>query len=331
MAVTIKDIAKAAGVSTATVSHVINGTRFVSEEIKKKVNEVLQEKNYHPNLLARSLRSQKSKTIGLLLPDISSFYFTGVAEGIEKVLRKNGYHMLLSNSHDDIEIEKEMINVFNSQLIDGLIMAPVYGNHSYLQQTLNGQYPLVFIDRKPKGYNGDCVVLENIKSTYDATCILIDKGHKRIGLVLGFPSISTTEDRIAGYRQACHERGIAVDESLIKTGDFKYDSGFSITKELIENGQATALFCASDTMAIGALSYLREKGIKIPEQVAIISSNDFKWTQITNPPLTVVSQPSQELGEKAAELLILNIKHPGNKKKPKEIRLVSTIVLRGSC
>ena len=331
MAVNIKDVARIAGVSTATVSHVINDTRFVTDATKKNVLEAMAKLDYHPNQVARSLRSQKSRTVGLLIPDISSFYFTGVAEGIEFALRKSGYHMILSNSHESIEDEKDMIKVFNSQIVEGMIIAPAAGNHSYLNNYLRGNCPVVFIDRKPVGFEGDCVVLDNIKSTYDAVNLLISKGHKRIGLVLGSQLISTTVERITGYKMALSENKIDIDEGLIKTGDFKIDSGYQITKDLVAKEKATALFLASDTLAIGAMEYLKENGIQIPEKVAIISCNDFKWTQISTPALTVVSQPSYELGVKAAEVLLSRINNPGKKTKFKDFRLPTKIIVRESC
>lgn len=330
MTASIKDVAKIAGVSTATVSHVINKTRFVSDETKSKVTEAMDNLNYRPNLVARSLRNQKSKTIGLLIPDISNFYYTSVADGIEITLRKNGYHVILSNSHEKQEVEIEMIKLYNSMFLEGLMMIPALCDQSYLNDTLNGSYPVVFIDRRPKGFEGDCILLDNMKSAYEATKLFVSKGHKRIGLITGYPQLSTTSDRILGYKSALKECNMNIEESLIKMGDFSFESGYNLTGEIIKENNATALFFASDVMAIGALTFLKEKNMKIPDQVAIISCNNFKWTEVTNPSLTVVEQPSYELGKKAAEVLLSKIRHPNNKDNFKEYRIPTKIILRES-
>jgi LacI family transcriptional regulator len=331
MAANIKDVAKKAGVSTATVSCVINGTRFVREDTKNKVLASMDDLNYRPNLIARSLRSQKSKTVGLLIPDISNFYYTNVADGIERTLWKNGYHVLLSNSYEQVETEMEMIKMFNMLLLDGLIMIPALGDQSYLNKTLSGNYPVVFIERRPKGIVRDQVLLDNMKSAYDITKLFIEKGHKKIGLITGYPDISTTSDRIIGYKKALMDYNYPINESYIKMGEFTFESGYNSTKEIIENEHVTAVFYAGDIMAVGAMTYLKEKCIKIPDQVAIVSCNNFKWTQVTDPPLSVVEQPSYEVGQKAAEILLQRIKNPNDKEKFKEHRIPTKIIIRGSC
>jgi LacI family transcriptional regulator len=326
----IKDVAKIAGVSTATVSHTINKTRFVSEEVKKKVAAAMVELGYHPNLVARSLRKQKSKTIGLLIPDISNFYYTSVAEGVEVKLRENGYHVILSNSHEKLRVETEMIKVYNSLLLDGLIMIPAIGEHAYLHKALSGRYPVVFVDRRPKGFEGDCILLDNTKATYDATKMFIAMGHKRIGLITGDPQLSTTSDRIQGYKKALQENNMNLEESLIKTGNFSHESGYELTREAVIKDNATALFFASDLMTIGGLTFLREAKIDVPEKVSLISCNNFKWTEVTNPPLSVVEQPSYEVGKKAAEVLLSRIRHAGDEGKFQEYRIPTKIILRQS-
>jgi LacI family transcriptional regulator len=326
----IKDVAKIAGVSTATVSHTINNTRFVSENIRKKVIAAMDQLGYHPNLVARSLRRQKSKTIGLMIPDISNFVYTRVAEGVEVKLRENGYHVILSNSHDKVSVETEMIKVYNSLLMDGLIMIPAVGEHSYLHKALSGNYPVVFVDRKPRGFEGDCILLDTIKSTYDVIKMFIAKGHTRIGLITGDPQLSTTFERIQGYKSALRDGNLIVDESLIKTGSFSHGSGYELTRDAVKNGKATALFFASDLMTIGALAFLQEEQIRIPEDVSLISCNNFKWTEITKPSLSVVEQPSYEEGQKAAEVLLSRIANDDGEVQFKEYRITTRIILRQS-
>jgi len=327
----MKDIALKAEVSTATVSHVINGTRFVSEEVTARVRTAMDELGYYPNLLARSLRSQSSKTIGLIIPDISNFYYTGMAEGVESTLKKNGYHMILSNSYDDVSNEIEAIKLYNSLQIDGVIMVPAIGSQSYLDKYLKGKYPVVFADRRPHGFTGDYVILENVKSTYEAISLLIRKGHTKIGFAGGDSVLSTTYDRILGYKNALKDHGIGVEDALIKTGSFTYDSGREIAPQLIHEHNVSAIFFANEMMTIGAVSYIRQHGIKIPEEVAVISCNCFKWTEITAPPLTVVDQPSARLGNSAAELLLSRINNEAAQSNPIELSLETSIIVRESC
>ena len=331
MATSIKDVAKLAGVSIATVSHVVNGTRFVSESTKLRVLESMAQLNYNPNLVARSLRSQKSNTVGLLIPDISNFYYTSVADGIELTLRKSGYQVILSNSHDQIEVEMSMIKVFNSLLLDGLIMIPALGDQSYLNKELSGNYPVVFIDRRPSGILRDQVFLDHMKSAYDVTELFIKKGHRRIGLVTGYQNITPTSDRVLGYQKALLDNGFTMDDFFIRKGDFSLNSGYELSKELFENEHVTALFFASDVMAIGSMMYFKEKNIMIPNQVVIISCNNFSWAQVTDPPLSVVEQPSYEVGQKAAEVLLYRMKHPNAKAQYKDYKIQTKIIVRESC
>jgi len=330
MKVSMKDVAKKAGVSTATVSHVINKTRFVRAETRKKALKAMKELNYYPNFAARSLRIRKSNTIGLLVPDISNLFFTSIAEGIESTLKRHGYHLILSNSNENLENEIEQIKIYNTQLIDGLIMAPVSGDHAFLNELFNGHYPVVFIDRKPKGFQGDCILVNNIKVTYDAISILIEKGHTKIGIITGLPGVTTTEERLIGYKKALTDYGLKINKNLIKVGDSRFESGYKLTKELLEHTDITALFVGNDLMTVGAMHFLKEKQVKIPSDLAIIGFDDCIWTSITDPPLTVIKQPSQKIGEKATELLIKRIKKE-EIDEYKEYRLPTKLVIRNSC
>ena len=330
MASTIKDVSLVAVVSTATVSHVINETRFVSDDIKTKVYAAMEKLDYHPNSIARSLRSQQSKTIGVMVPSIRSLFYSRVTDGIEETMRENGYHIILANSHDKIDREVEALRTFKSLRIDGLMMCPAVGDHSYLNKELAESTPVVFIDRFPMDYEGDYVVIDLKTSTYDVINLLIKKGHKRIGMITGYPGLSSTVDRYIGYREAYEYNGLAYDESLIRSGEYTSDAGYEATKHLLENTDVTALFYADDPMAIGSLLYCRENNIDIPGRVSIISCNDYEWTKISNPALTIVKKPSYELGVKAAEMMLDRIENKVEKDSFNNYRLPTTIVMRGS-
>ncbi|WP_226670773.1 LacI family DNA-binding transcriptional regulator [Metabacillus litoralis] len=328
----IKDVAEKAGVSTATVSHVINQTRFVAEETKLKVMQTMKELDYRPNSIARSLRSAKSKTIGLLIPvtgsDTSNFFFMSIAQGIESKLKEHGYNLILSNSNEDIENEQEQIKSFNSQLIDGLIIAPTGLDSSYLEKTLSGTYPVVFIDRKPRGFNGDFVLVDNFRGTYDAVQLLVKKGHRYIGYLTGTLGLSSVDERLQGYKKALEKNNIPLNDKHIREGKPSFDSGYQLTKEIMEEEKITALIVSNNVMTMGAMAFLQEKQMKIPDQLAVIGYDDYDWAKITTPPLTVIKQPAFDLGVTAGETLIERINNP--EKVYSEVTLVTDMIIRQS-
>ena len=330
----MKDIAELAGVSTATVSHVINETRYVSDEVKERVCKAMDMVGYYPNFLARGLRSQATKTIGLIIPDIGNFYYTGVSEGVDGVLKEYGYHMILSNSYDNADNEIEIIKLYNSLHVDGVVMVPAIGSQSRLSKYLTNQYPIIFADRKPHGLSGDCVFLENVESTYKSISLLIEKGHRRIALVVGGLSLSTTNDRIKGYKKALIDHDMEIDGSLILEGSFSYGSGYEIAEKIMEDKSISAAFFANEMMTIGAVACFKLHQFNIPQDIAIISCNDSRWTEITSPPLTIVSQPSKELGRIATNLLIERIHNKSkttSEEDYKQLSVPTKIIIRESC
>ncbi|WP_123043295.1 LacI family DNA-binding transcriptional regulator [Cohnella candidum] len=332
----IKQVAELAQVSIATVSHVINNTRYVSNEIKQKVYSAMEQLDYRPNAVAQSLRSQKSNTIGLIVPilpsDTSNFFFMTVAQGIQSTLKKHGYQMLLSNNTtEELEEEKEQIKLFNSKLIDGLIIASIAEDVGYLNDIVRSRYPVVFIDRKPEGYNGDHVVADGYGGSFNAVKLLAEKGHRRIGFVTGTLGISTSNERLEGYKKALAEQGLPYDPSLVKVASPSFESGYECAERLLAEGGITALFIANNVLTMGVMGCLQEKKIRIPEDLAVVGFDDYDWTKITTPPLTVIRQPSFEIGEKAAEAMIKRIEEGQDNPEFREYRLPTQLVLRGSC
>lgn len=325
---TIKDVAKLAGVSTATVSYVINNNRFVSEESREKVNRAMQELQYFPSALARSLRVKRTRTVGLIVPQLSNQYFTKAAQGVEMILQQNGYNLMISESNSDWLVEKNLIMVFNSLLVDGLIIVPSARFQNDLQDVLRGSYPTVFLDRRPNQLAGDAVVLDNFASTYEATMFLIRAGHTRIGLLLGAEWYSTSRDRVRGYRQAHEQSFLAFDQNLIRHGDFGLESGLLFTQELLDAAQPTAVIASSCDMTLGAFLKAKERGLAIPGQFAIIGCDDLPWATATEPAISMIHQPSTELGKAAAELLLKRIESPSEKFET--IYMPTRLHLRGS-
>ncbi|HML38643.1 MAG TPA: LacI family DNA-binding transcriptional regulator [Bacillota bacterium] len=328
MSVTIKDVAVLAEVSTATVSHVINNTRFVSGDTAEKVWSAVRQLNYNTNSVAKSLRSKKTNTIGLLIPDISNYFFSQIAEVVQNTLKQNGYRLILGNSNEDISDEKAQVELFNHQCVDGLIMVTTAGDVAYLREAIGHRYPVVFIDRKPVNYEADSVLVQNFEGAHDAVSRLIGKGHRRIGFISGLQRLSTSEERLEGYRRALQDHGIPVDDALIGYGNSKFESGYELTRSLVKSAMATALFIGNNLMTVGAVDYLIKDGFSIPGDVAVIGFDDYNWAEICNPPLSVIKQPACEIARKAAELLLQRLEEPD--RPCREIRMPVEIIVRSS-
>lgn len=336
MAVKIKEVAKTAGVSTATVSHVINQTRYVSDETKLKVLEAMKALNYYPNQVARSLRSNKTNMVALIYPvgfaDTSTFFFASVTQGVQNKLKEHGYHLINCHINENINDEMEQVRVLNSLLIDGIIIAPTLDDHSYLNEAASGKYPIVFIDRKPIGYNADTILVDNYSITYEAVNYLINKGHRKIGFINGHLGITTSDERLLGYKNALINKNIEIDESIIKIAEIgrtTFEDGYMLARELLKVKGLTALFVANNVMSMGAMAYIQESKIKVPGELSIIGFDDYDWTKISTPPLTVIMQPAYEMGEKAAEVLLDRIKNPTS--EIREYRLPAKLIMRGTC
>lgn len=327
--VSIKDVALRANVSTATVSHVINGTRFVSNETKQKVDLAMNELNFRINSVARSLRSRKSYIIAFLAPilasETSNFYFMSVAAGVQSVLKQRGYHLILSDSSDNFEIESKEIGMFDSQMIDGLIVAPASMDCDY--ERLFGDYPVVYIDRVPKHCERDSVLIDNKTATKEAIQKILDKGHRRIAFLSGPLSVTTTIERYEGFTETLMSAGLEMDDSLIRFEDVSFENGYKGIEDLLELNP-TAIFVTDNVMAMGAMTYLQEHSIRIPDQLAVVGFDDFQWTLVTHPPLTVIQQPSFQLGVKTAEVILQRIED-GTLGKA-EYRLDANLIVRQS-
>lgn len=334
---TMSDVAKEAKVSTATVSHVINKTRFVKKETCERVIKAMEKLNYRPNFAARSLRKQQTKIIGLLLPDVSNLFYMSIVEGIDSVLSQKGYNLIVSNSNNLISNEKKKLEVFNAQLIDGLIIRPSYGDYGFLRK-YSTSFPIIFIDCKPNNFNGEnCILTDNIEGAYEATELLIKKGHQKIGLINGIMGETTSDERFLGYKKALEDNRISLDMKIIKNGDYRMKSGYVLARELLTETDISSLFITNNAMTMGALNYIKETKIKVPSQLSIIGFDDREWAQLVTPSLTVVKQFPFEIGEKAANTLLnrINKKNSRNKDgekiKREEYRLPTQLVLRDSC
>jgi len=327
---TIKDVAKQAGVSPTTVSHVINETRFVSEELRARVLEVMKELNYQPSAVARSLRRGETHTIGLIFPDNANPFFAEVARGIEDTSFEHDYSVILCNSDDNLRKELLYTNVLAEKRVDGILFVSA-GNSTENTQALQERgIPLVVVDREVRGVDVDSVLTDNVHGGWLATHHLVELGHRRVGCISGPSDITPSADRITGYRQALQEAGISVDESLIVRGDFQYESGHWAARQLSAmDDPPTAIFACNDLMAIGAISAALELGRQVPATLSLVGFDDVRLASFVNPPLTTVAQPKYEMGVLAAQMLMERIKD--KTMPPRRHLLETTLVIRGSC
>lgn len=326
----MKDVARLAGVSPTTVSHIINKSRFVSEETRHRVLEAMRELNYQPNAIARSLRRKATHTIGLVISDISNPFFTGLVRGSEDVANKHGYSIILCNTDEDPEKERMYVAVLHQKQIDGLIIAPAAGDHGYLCKLIEDGYPVVFVDRYLEAVPADAVVVDNECAAYEAVMHLIRLGHRRIGMIGGVPGISSTTERASGYERALRESGIPVDRALIIEGNSRVNGGYNGLTALLSGPQPpTAVFVVNNLMTIGAMLAIRDKGLRCPEDIAVVGFDDFEWASAFRPYLTVVAQPVYKLGETATQVLIDRIR--GRRRRPQKTVLPAKLVVRESC
>jgi DNA-binding LacI/PurR family transcriptional regulator len=329
---TMKDVARFAGVSISTVSHVLNKTRRVEEETKKKVLSAIKELGYRPNIVARSLRKKSTNTIGLIVSNIANLFYPEVVRGVEDILLKYNYNLILCNSDEDINKEREYIEVLYSKQVDGIIITPSKSTETRknLEIFISQNIPVILVDRRIAGIETDVVLADNISGTYSATEYLISLGHRRIGIITGPLDTTTGKERLEGYLNALNKNKIEVDYKLIREGDFKREGGYQKGKELLElENPPTAIISSNNLMTLGLIYAISEKGLKIPQDISVISFDDMEWFKYFSPPLTAIYQPSYELGKSAGALLIEKLKR--RRKKPKEIVLPTKLIIRESC
>lgn len=325
---TLKDVADFAGVSTATVSNVLNNSKHVGDEVKQKVYRAIDTLDYIPNNLAKSLRVNASRLIGLMISDISNPFFGAVVRGIEDVLAKNGYNVLLCDTDSNSLKEKDYLKVLLSRRIDGLIVS-LAGNEE--EHFRNLDIPLVFFNRIPDSNNYNVVQTDNYKGAYLATEHLISHGFRRIAIISGPQHISVGRERLNGFRDALENNGCKFDPSLLRVSPFTTDGGYLAMKDLMEQKKKPeALFAGNNVLTLGAFRYLREKGFQIPAEIAIIGYDDPEWATIIEPPLTVVRQPAYNQGLETAGLILECLRTKDNK-QVRRISLEPELVVRRSC
>ena len=311
MKVTISDVARLAGVSTATVSHTINNTRYVSSETKEKVYRAIEELGYTPDASARSFHTGKKKTIGFIVPDISNKFFGTMIEAVENLLSAHGYHLIIANTKEDSGREETNLRLLTAGLVDGILVASTMEDFDRFDELIPAGFPVVLVDRifEAKKYSSVCV--SNFQPIYRSVCRLAGKGAKRVGIIGGLPRLSTTRERISAYQQAVADCGLAQEEGLIRYGDSMENSAQACLDELLAQNCDAVIVCQG-LMASETIFYLQEKGIRLAKDIDLVSFVDYdsNFYQLYSDQMDCIIQPVEELGRAAGEQILRRVEKP---------------------
>jgi LacI family transcriptional regulator len=328
----MSDVARAANVSMSTVSHVLNGTRKVHPDTVRSVNQAVESVGYIRNSLARSLArsSSGSGAIGVAIATLSNYYFSETVRAIEAACAKSGLMMILVNTQRDPEQELKAVKALHERRVDGIVLASEYDPENRVFNYLKAnKIPTVLIDRL-LSTSFDQVGVENKHSSQELIAHLIKLGHRRIGMVSGRLTQSSSHERIDGYRAALADAGIEYEDQLVCCGESAIAPAMEATRHLLSlEHPPTAIMTANNLMTIGAMQALREAGLEVPKDIALVGFDDFDWADAFSPRLTVVAQPLEELGAQAVKLLLKRIKQPEGRRQT--IRLKPSLIQRDSC
>jgi LacI family transcriptional regulator len=327
--VTIKDIARELGISPSTVSRALKDHPDISTETKKAVNELADKLNYQPNTVALNLRQKKTNTIGVIIPEIVHFFFSTVISGIEDVAYQGGYNVILAQSNESYQREvTDMKALFNSR-VDGMLLSLSREtvNYDHIESIISKGVPIVFYDRMYKNPNTSNVIVDDYLGAKEAVSHLIEQGCKRIAHLVAASKLIISEDRLRGYQDALKENNLEFNpDFIIDCPNGNYEEGKKMTKKLLEMAKPPdAIFANNDPLAMGAMMAIKEAGLKIPQDIAIVGFSNWFFGELMEPSLTTVDQPGFEMGQEAARLLIKQIEM---KEKDLELYKPETKILK---
>lgn len=319
--VTIKDVAKQAGVSISTVSRVINNSKPVTDEVKQRVLEVIRRTGYIPNPLARSLVTKKSQLIGVIVPEVSDSFVNEMLDGIEEVAKMYDYEILLANTYSDKEQEMKSLNLLRAKQIEGIVMISNKIDNDHIEYINSLSIPATYISKTAREYDINSVDISNKNATYDMTKYLIDKGHKEIAFIMTSKDKTILErERLSGYEKAIIENNLKLDEKLIRYAGIEYEDGYESMMELLDENIVTqAVFVTGDEAAIGAINALNDRGYSVPDDVSVAGFSDVKIARIYRPKLTTVHQPLYDIGAVAIRMVIKLINNESLDEKKVEL------------
>ena len=321
----IKDVAKAAGVSTATVSRVLANNAPVRSETRERVMQAVEELEYRPNLIARSLRSQKSAKIGLVVSDIRNPFFTAIGRAVEDAAYEQGYSVLMCNTDENPEKEKMYLNILHDESVAGVIFSPTQ-QISESTEKFHSRTPFVIIDRTITTDAADMVLLDNLSAAHELASHLIENGYRNIAGLFGNAS-TTGVDRQHGFQNALQERYLK--PAAVHFVEPRIKHGYEITMELLEQANhPDAIFTSNSLLTAGAFQAIRDCGLTVPDEVALVGFDETTWGALVNPPITLIAQPTEEIGRTATELLFQRIAEP--ERASKTVILKGKLLVRGS-
>jgi LacI family transcriptional regulator len=329
---TIRDVAKRAGVSTATVSAALNGTAFVSAELKERVEAAVRELGYAPHAIARSLKQGRTHLIGLVIADITNPFFNELTQAVEGAAQEKGFSVLLSDTNQDLMKERQYIALMRSYRVDGLILTPTGAPADYAAPAMLGLgMPVVLLDRVPPALPFDSVTLDNVRAGRLAADHILSFGHRRVGAVNGPMAFSNAAERYQGFRAALSQHGVACDERFVRDGRFRQADAYEACKDILAQPERpTALFVANNHMLIGVMRAIAGAGLRCPQDVSIVSIDDFPWADAFSPRLTTVSQPVHQIGALALRLLLDRLSGAAPPEPMREIA-EPRLIVRESC
>jgi LacI family transcriptional regulator len=327
---TMGDVAARAGVSKTTVSHVINNTRHVEEDTKQRVLQAIAELGYRPSAAARSLTTNRTETIGVIVSDSSNYFFAEVLRGIEDVLRLENYALLVCNTDEILEREEHYLDILIRQRVDGIIAAATSRRWETLNQVEALHIPIVFVDRLFEGLNAPYVGANNRKGAGLGASYLVECGHNKIGILAGFERLSTMRERLEGFQEALRKRDIPLLEGWVVPSPLTIQGGREAMVQLLTlSHRPTAVFINNNLLALGALLALKDLGLRCPQDVSLVGFDDHPWAAVSDPPLTVVRQPAEQIGRTAARILLTLLE--GERADESSIWLDCELVERRSC
>jgi LacI family transcriptional regulator len=304
---TMRDVARLAKVSVATVSAVVNGKGIVSTELTQRVKKAMVILDYHADHVARSLKVRRTNTIGVVIPDVTNPFFTDTMRGVEDEADAHGYSVILCNSREDPSRERRHLSTLYSHRVDGVLLAPL-DPESPRNPLVQRRFPIVVFDRIPEGYQGAAVTSDNVQGAYEGIRHLLDLGHRRIAIIGGSRGISTALDRFEGFLKAMQEARIPVEDAYVKRTDFTLDAAYRCGLELLQLPEPpTAIFTCNNRLTLGLARAMSERGVRCPEGLSVVAFDDFPWADSFQPRLTTIQQPTYEIGRKAVSLLLSKI------------------------
>lgn len=303
----IKDVAAYADVSVATVSRVLNGHSGVRDDTRSRVLSAVAELRYRPNTLARSLRTDQTRTLGLVISDVMNPFFTELARAVEDAARSRGYSVIIGNADEQLTLQDHHVRTLLDRRIDGLLVSPADGDSQALREAAVSGIPMVFVDRWVEGLVGlgiPVVRADGRAAVRDLVAHLYELGHRRLAIITGPVASTTSNERVQAFRSALREHGLPLPESYIGQGDFQTESGRRVTNDFFSLPEPPeAVFATDNLMALGVMEQLRVMGLRVPGDVALAAFDDIPWFLHTDPPITAIGQPTQELGHRAVAAL----------------------------